>query len=139
MKLERWDQTRLTRLKCQTQELSLRPQHPHQWSGHIRVCFRKEGGGPVAHTSWAAHPEFHVQVAGGGHGILQEGVVDANELIHSTAHCREGLESCKAVWCWAGCLGSLGLSCLLTEGGLEHFPHRVLMKLKSVLLQVESI
>lgn len=66
-----------------------------QWSGLIRAVLeedettlgRREFGD--RRTSWAAHPELHVQTAGGDHRILHEGVVNANEIVHRTSYCGE--------------------------------------------------
>lgn len=47
MKLERGGQTRVTSLKCQTQEVGLvlqatRPQHSEQWSGLLRAVLLED-------------------------------------------------------------------------------------------------
>lgn len=52
---------------------------------------------PDASAGRAAHPEVHVQIAGGDLRVLQEGVVNANEVVHRAAYCGEGPKSLQAV------------------------------------------
>lgn len=66
------------------------------------LWFRKtkaatQGTGQRCHTSQAAHPEVHVQIAGRSCRILQEGVVDANKLIHIAAYCGKELSHSRCV------------------------------------------
>lgn len=104
MKSERWGQTQELKLilgqwgatahsaaEWPHQSCALGGQNePHRGQAEVWLGQRR-------HTSQAAHPEFHVQIAVGSHRILQEGVVNANQLIHRAANCGEELSHSSCV------------------------------------------
>lgn len=100
VKSQRGGQTRLTRLRSQTQGLNriLQAMEVHsavEWPRAVPSEDKMNNArneeevwlGQRQHSSQTAHPEVHVQVAVGSHGVLQERVVDANQLIHRAANC----------------------------------------------------